>query len=101
MAKKSSSKGKPKCPKGMRYSKKYKECKTPCKSPMRRSSKYPFGCYTPKKGKKTGSKPKCAKSKTGRTRVYITTAKKCMSPCRNGKRRSSKKPYKCYTPKKR
>ena len=84
-----------KCSKGMRYSKKHKECKTPCKSPMRRSNKYPFGCYTPK------SKPKCAKTKTGKTRVYITMAKKCMSPCRNGKRRSTKKPYKCYTPKKK
>ena len=87
-----------KCSAGQRYSKKFGMCKVSCKKPQIRSYKYPFGCYSPKPGKKTGAKPKCSKSPTGRKRVYITMANKCMSPCKNGKRRSSKSPYKCYIP---
>lgn len=92
---------KTKCAKGQRWSPKFAMCKVPCKKPMVRSYKYPFGCVTPKSGKKTGKKPSCSKTKSGRRRVYITMAKKCMSPCRGGKRRSKKSPYKCYKPKKK
>jgi len=95
------SKKKHNCPSGQRWSPKFGQCKVPCHKPQVRSYKYPFGCVTPKSGKKTGKKPACNKSKSGKRRVYITKAGKCMSPCKFPKRRSSKAPYKCYTPKKR
>ena len=88
------------CDKGKRWSKKAKACMTMCHKPSIRSSKPPYHCYTPKPGKKTGSKPSCSNKK----KRYIKAAGKCMKPCRGSRsRRMTKPPYTCYvvTPRKK
>ena len=95
------SKTKHNCGSGQRWSTKFNQCKVPCRKPQIRSYKYPFGCVTPKAGKKTGKRPSCSPTKSGRRRVHIKMANKCMTPCKDGKRRTKKSPYRCYKPKKR
>jgi hypothetical protein len=68
----------------------------PCKKPRIRRSTSPYDCYSPKPKAK-----KCTKSKSGKPRVFIKSANKCMFPCSKGMRRHRQSPFSCYIPRKR